>query len=390
MLRGVLFFLLVLVAFRSGADSWLPPGRETYHSGNGEWRLTVVPRALSGALDYFQDKVDRRDPAGLPQGATERSPVGILERKQGNRWILVWQQPLVNEIAPTGALVANDGRHVVTFDNWHSIGHGDDTIVLYDAQGQMVRAMGLDAFLPPDYIDALPRTVSSLHWGGGHRLLPDNETLVLRVNEPGDRMGPDRYSISVPVRVRLRDGEVTQPGGPEWHRAKTSAQRVRWERERREREFCAKRAAPVVAPDSSEKPAWQEYSAEVTVRAMNLDDGIPYAFVLPAENSTGFAEKRAGYLTAWEDQRLRWAKANATVFFFSPSSPAMAALMEEALAPVASGAMQGAMLVFVGEESSSARIRAAVERTGATYRFIDMRQPLHASSMPPRCREKKP
>ena len=42
------------------------------------------------------------------------------------RWLLTQGYfPLVNEVSPVTALVSDSGN-TITFDNWHSVGYGDD------------------------------------------------------------------------------------------------------------------------------------------------------------------------------------------------------------------------------------------------------------------------
>eukprot|EP01035_Chromulina_nebulosa_P009054 gene9054-12233_t len=75
---------------------------------------------------------------------------GWLERRDAaGHWSTVWRKPLVNDVSPVSALVANDGGHVVTFDNWHSMGFGDDAVVIYGPDGAVVRAMALPPLASP-------------------------------------------------------------------------------------------------------------------------------------------------------------------------------------------------------------------------------------------------
>ena len=56
------------------------------------------------------------------------------------------------------ALVSDDGRRVVTFDDWHMTGYGPHAVVIYDGLGRRVRALALQDFLSPGDLDALPRS----------------------------------------------------------------------------------------------------------------------------------------------------------------------------------------------------------------------------------------
>jgi len=68
-----------LLCWPARADSGLPPSTKTDLSGDGQWRLTTVPRGISSLLKFFEDQVaGRPNPGGKP-GIT-RQPIGQLER----------------------------------------------------------------------------------------------------------------------------------------------------------------------------------------------------------------------------------------------------------------------------------------------------------------------
>jgi hypothetical protein len=65
----------------------------------------------------------------------------------------VWKATLSNATAPVGVMVSDDGAHVVTFDNWGSLGYGADVLAFYDKTGQrrkysfdqIVKGQGIEA-----------------------------------------------------------------------------------------------------------------------------------------------------------------------------------------------------------------------------------------------------
>ncbi len=177
---AVLGMVALWSAVPAGADSWMPPKREVYEAAGKNVRFTVIPRVIADPADYFAGKVDLLTPAGQQADGAPRAR-GILERRRGSGWVTIWDKPLVNDMAPVTALVADDGAHVVTFDNWHSLGFGEHVVVIYRGDGSVVRSFELTDILPEDYVRALPRTASSLHWGGEHALSADGRTLILKV-----------------------------------------------------------------------------------------------------------------------------------------------------------------------------------------------------------------
>ena len=125
------------------ADSWALPSTEVTASADGSWRLTVYPRGVSSQLAYFQDKVKEQDNAGAPPGEKRTSASGRMEQRVNGKWKTVWEQPLLNEVSPVMVLAVNGGA-AVTFDNWHSVGYGNDVVVIYDATGHVVLGLWLE------------------------------------------------------------------------------------------------------------------------------------------------------------------------------------------------------------------------------------------------------
>lgn len=205
------------------ADSWEPPETRVTTSSSGAYRVTIVPPIT--------------DAESTQPGARKRAHARI-ERRLGGRFALAWEQGLVNRVVPTNALIANDGAYLVTFDNWGSVGMGPDVVVIYRRGGELVRKLSLEQILPAEYVRHLPRGYSSIWWSGKHRLLERDTVLELRANEPN----PHTFSAEdVPVaRVRLADGSLLPPEGPEWERAMAKVQELeakrqaKWEEKRRE------------------------------------------------------------------------------------------------------------------------------------------------------------
>jgi hypothetical protein len=200
--RKALLVALVLLPAFALADSWGPPKPSTSHSRTGQYRVTTYPKPWGE---------EARQPGARPE------PYARVERFASDHFVDEWEQPLVNDLAPVEALVSDDGAYVVTFDNWGQVGIGTDVVVIYRRGGGLVRKLALDEILPAAYIRHLPRTVSSVWWGGVHQLVQGDTVLELHVVEPAE---PGVTSTGrVPVRIRLADGALIPPDGPEWRRA---------------------------------------------------------------------------------------------------------------------------------------------------------------------------
>lgn len=212
MLRRFIVILALISTARLGADSWSLPDVETFHSADGRWRLVVTPRKLRGQLEYFRDKVAGNHDAGAAATVSANEPRGELFRKtRGGTWQRIARWSLVNEVAPVTALVANDGT-VVTFDNWHSTGHGDDVVVIYRSDGTLIRKFGLADILEEEDIFQLRHSVSSIWWSGTHRLDDENRLLNLEIAAHKLETVPvslDTGSVLVPKRVMFPRPSVT-------------------------------------------------------------------------------------------------------------------------------------------------------------------------------------
>jgi hypothetical protein len=202
-----LFALLAasLVVASAVADSWLPPTPETYTSRYGTYRLTIFPRGLAGALPYFEDKVAGNHPAG--QGAEgQKHCEATLERLVGDHYQQLWRRPLINDVAPVSALVSDKNGSFITFDNWHSMGWGDEVMVIYGSDGELKKKLPLTAIMSKTEFENLPRSASSIRWSGKHALDHDeNVVLVQVVNGIESEDSKKKYKT---VRIHLGTGDV--------------------------------------------------------------------------------------------------------------------------------------------------------------------------------------
>lgn len=204
--------LLVVGAFASAyADSWRLPKKEKYYSPNKKYYLEVTPKKLESQLKYFEDKVEGRDNAGALKGVKENRAKGAFyARRADGGYSKKWEFPLVNEVSPVSALVASNGEYVVTFDNWHSVGYGDDVVVIYRSDGALVKKFGLEDLLTEGDIESLPRSVSSIHWGGEHYIDEANGLLVLKVISNRKSSWEDGATFH-DLKIELATGRPLEP-----------------------------------------------------------------------------------------------------------------------------------------------------------------------------------
>jgi hypothetical protein len=202
--------LLWSIASSCLADTWSLPVRETFYAKNRRFAVAIEPKKVASPGEYFKDKAEGRPNPGAVEGAPDDGPRAfVYSVGPEDKLDLVTSFKLVNEVAPLTALVSGDGRYLVTFDNWHSAGYGNDVVVIYRTDGSLVRSLSLQEIVTAKDLAALPRTTSSIVWGSGHSLDEDRELLVLRL-EQWTRPAADSEN-QAQIAIRLADGMPLQP-----------------------------------------------------------------------------------------------------------------------------------------------------------------------------------
>jgi TonB family protein len=197
----ILIVLYVFVcSIIAKADSWALPETKKYCSENKKFCLKVEPKKLESQLSYFKDKVDNRKNAGADKTIKENFCKGTFYTK-GKK---LWKVKLDNEVSPVDVLVSNYGDYVITFDNWHGTGYGDNTVAIYNTtDGNLIKKFGLEDFLTENDIYNLPHSTSSIQWSGEHQIDYDNKQLVLKVVKPNKNKNQ-----FFDVRIDLKDGKL--------------------------------------------------------------------------------------------------------------------------------------------------------------------------------------
>lgn len=351
------------VAFWPGpscADSWRLPSKATYESCNHVFRLTVLPRQLEAQLQYFEDKVEGVEPSGQDAGGLSQAR-GVLERRTGEgEWSPVWDGPLVNDVSPVSALVSDSGDHVVTFDNWHSMGFGDNVVVIYGREGRLVRSLALTDILPEAYVQALPRSVSSLWWSGEHRI--EGERLILKVRIPDDTGLGDGEPHYVEAVVDLATGQPRPLEGADWQAASSEGVRIGEARAVAEAARVAWMRAPLVGPaNDAGEGDWHDYLREAFYRLdPEWDDNYPVIKVLRTPTAPDYAMS-----VEWMNEALAEARSSGSMMLGSPSQANLAEVVRRALAATPEGALDGRVVYVAVEDDLWPEFRRMFAPTGA-------------------------
>lgn len=191
----LLFWLLVVVPVR--ADSWGPPKPVDIFSGNHRYVIHIQPVRTSHFALVLSKSQQRKIPGHC---------LATLYRLDGKKRVRVWSGALVNEVAPLDAIVSDDGRYVVTLDNYAMVGLGSDVVAAYGPNGKPLWKKSLTDLLPEDEIRKIDSGPSGIWWRHGQwfDLVAEQAVVVSR-----GRM----------ICIGLADGAVSQGGAESLRRA---------------------------------------------------------------------------------------------------------------------------------------------------------------------------
>lgn len=367
--------ILVCLAMTAGsvkADSWPMPSTEATLSADGRFRFTVTPAPIANQVEYFREEITAQK-SGKP---VERpAPLGLLERRVSKgKWEPVWAGPLANPVAPVTVLVADDGRHVVTFDNWHSMGFGPETIAIYGPEGKLVRALALTDLMPQEVIDALPRSVSSISWRESERFSADGASVIVDLPVPGQgwqKEKPETFSFA----IAFADGTVSAPSPAQWQAVLAAAARVAEAERRAEAERVAYLTNPLKVPPGCEERVWHEYLREAHAR---LSTEPP--FELSTATTVLFERDHPRYR-----ESLKWLRDEVAdvwdfptnAAFASPCDPdGLVAAFNKAVKRLKPGSAVNATYWISAPKPHFAAIARLVAPTGAKTVWIDPATPI--------------
>jgi hypothetical protein len=157
--KYLILALLLLNTIYVFADFWGTPEIIVAYSQNKEYMLKVYPKEYP--KNYFTAKYQRQLRKGIATDSIVPSHA-VLYRISNSDTIEVWNKPLVNSQSPVNAIVANDGKSVITIDDWHSKGY-EHTFVVYGESGELIEDFELKD-ISPFPLEQYVRYISSIHW----------------------------------------------------------------------------------------------------------------------------------------------------------------------------------------------------------------------------------
>ena len=169
-------FLSTLLVSASGyADTWGNPEIRNYYCSNGKYYVKVYPLKTPAKYYKWMQTSVRRKRKFNPSDTLLVPCFAKLYKVKVDRDSLIWERQLSNRVAPQTAILSNDGRFLVTFDNWGSLGFGTDVMAYYNDKGELIKKHSLED-ISPFPINNYKRTISSILWKCGTSFI-DNERI---------------------------------------------------------------------------------------------------------------------------------------------------------------------------------------------------------------------
>ena len=137
----------------------------------------------------------------------------------------------------------------------------------------------------------------------------------------------------------------------------------------------AERLKPVPMPtDATNKAAWQTYLGKVVLNNMTgVKTNHPYMYLVPSGDGQDQQDARKNQLDNVQTAVQRGVLPGNMMAFGGPDSKLTADLVVEAFKPAQDGSFKGVVVLFVGGQADSDRVKEGVAKSGAEYRFVEMK-----------------
>ena len=278
----------------------------------------------------------------------------------------------VRSVAPVSALISDDGRRVVTFDNWYSLGFGKNVVVIYGATGEPVRSLELLDMMPAYFLDGLPRSVSSMQWHGAEPTLHGG-LLEIPVSDPDI----DRKIPAFVISVSLEDGAVHPAPAETMNSVRPRFCAAHSREVQSENANNAFNRSDLVAPVDRPRKEWDRYQYQAVIRSMppgQLDEVdatySTFELLLPGEYmAKDFRETFRARLTAEKSELpLRW--------LTSRNLELMTVEVERTARKIRPGQLAGVEIRFLADKAHWPRLQAALSQSGAKLVLVDINTPI--------------
>ena len=138
---------------------------------------------------------------------------------------------------------------------------------------------------------------------------------------------------------------------------------------------AAELAKPVPLPtDPTNKAAWQGYLVKVVMRNMQgVKTNHPYMYFVPSGDGADQDSARKDQLDNVSTTVARGVLPGNMMAFGGPDSKRTADLIGEAFKSAGDGTLKGVVVLFIGAQADSDRVKDSMGKSGAEYRFVEMK-----------------
>jgi hypothetical protein len=138
---------------------------------------------------------------------------------------------------------------------------------------------------------------------------------------------------------------------------------------------AVERLRPVPMPtDATDKKAWQTYLGKVVMNNMQgVKTNQPYMYFVPSGDAQDVQDARQSQLDNVSGTVSRGVLPGNMLAFGGPDSKLTGDLVVEAFKNASDGSFKGVIVLFVGAPSDQERVKDAVAKSGAEFRFVEMK-----------------
>ena len=136
-------------------------------------------------------------------------------------------------------------------------------------------------------------------------------------------------------------------------------------------------AKPQVAPvptNPTDKTAWKQYLVSVvTANMQGVKTNHPYMYFVPGGEDDAAKSDRQNQLDNVKNVVARGVLPGNMMAFGGPNSKHSGDLIVGAFKDAGDGSLKGVVVLFVGAPGDSDRVKDAVAKSGAEFRFVEMK-----------------
>jgi len=182
MKKYIIIILTLLIADKVLADIWDSPKIMDYYNSDSTFYVRIYPRHIPDKYSKWLEASQKKKKKFQPADTLVTPCYARMYKVADGKEKLIWEQKLINRIAPVTAIVSNDGKFLVTFDNWLSMGYGVDVMVYYNEKGELIKRHMLED-ISPFPINTYKISISSLWWRCGQEFIDNHRISICFMDE---------------------------------------------------------------------------------------------------------------------------------------------------------------------------------------------------------------